>query len=753
MEIEIAAQSRRVGAPADAPASTVISSGAARLVPWSSRRRRFEANLAVLAQRWPEAVSELARPWPEAAARHELHISADGAAQVFVRAVDGNASWLCGRKDHRAAARQEVRLRSEGVLPPSVLIDGVGMGWHVVEVYRQTDRTFLDASGALYVVEREPEVLAMILHIHDWRGFLLDPRVCLFVGPQALAALEAHLDDSRWPLPTIVCRSPGLRPQPPALEAIHRVVDRRIAQVERLSADVRRRYAGRDAAWWARRFGAAVQRAGESASVQRAGESASVAEPPLRVLCVTSRHTTFLQYSMRDCVAALESLGCEARLLMEATNYQRLDPTLLLREQRDFEPDLILLLSRMRYEVSEQLLDVIPSVTWDQDSLPWVFREEFRDRFGPNDFLLGIKALDAPYLYGWPAARCRYCDLAASERTYSAEPLPEADLAPYRCDASYVSHASRPPEEEHRHVLTWLESEHLRGVYEAVVERLLPAWRAGPDFPGPLHSAIYDAFEQRLQRPPTADEFAAVHQAAMRLADRAVRHSALEWVADWAERHGRRLHIYGNGWERHPRFGGFARGPAANGAELRRVYQASAINLQLMSWGFLHQRALDGLCAGGFFLSRRSLWDEWTALLRRLDDRLRRAGAADPAGFEQLPESDRKADVRAALADLGADARWLASPYAAAALREARQRSCTVDVFAAYPRISFDSPRSFEVLAERFLAAPAERVETARELRAAVIERYTYERRMRQMLELVRDGYTAAAPSGATPRP
>lgn len=474
---------------------------------------------------------------------------------------------------------------------------------------------------------------------------------------------------------------------------------------------------------------------------------------PLRVLCVTSRHTTFLQYSMRDCAAALEGLGCEARVLMEASNYQRLDPTLLLREQRDFEPDLILLLSRMRYEVSEQLLDVIPSVTWDQDSLPWVFREEFRDRFGPNDFLFGIKALDAPHLYGWPAARCRYCDLAASERTYSAEPLPEADLAPYRCDASYVSHASRSPEEEHRHVLTWLEREHLREVYEAVVERLLPSWRAGPDFPGPLHSAIYDAFEQRLRRPPAADEFAAVHQAAMRLADRALRHSALEWAADWAERRGRRLHLYGNGWERHPRFGAFARGPAANGAELRRVYQASAINLQLMGWGFLHQRALDGLCAGGFFLSRRSLWDEWTGLLRRLDDRLRSAGAADPSGFERLPESDRKSAVRAALADLGADARWLANPYAAAALREARQRSCTADVFAAYSRISFDSPQSFEALAERFLAAPVERAATARALRAAVIERYTYERRMRQMLELVRDGYTAAAPSGATPRP
>ena len=57
-------------------------------------------------------------------------------------------------------------------------------------------------------------------------------------------------------------------------------------------------------------------------------------------------------------------------------------------------------------------------------------------------------------------------------------------------------------------------------------------------------------------------------------------------------------------WENNPRFAKFAAGFLAPGEELRTVYRASEINLQIIETGFLHSRALDGLAAGGFFLYR-----------------------------------------------------------------------------------------------------------------------------------------------------
>ena len=55
------------------------------------------------------------------------------------------------------------------------------------------------------------------------------------------------------------------------------------------------------------------------------------------------------------------------------------------------------------------------------------------------------------------------------------------------------------------------------------------------------------------------------------------RHQALHWIADL----GLNLRLYGKGWEKHPRFGRFARGPADNETQIGAIYRASRINLQV----------------------------------------------------------------------------------------------------------------------------------------------------------------------------
>jgi hypothetical protein len=86
--------------------------------------------------------------------------------------------------------------------------------------------------------------------------------------------------------------------------------------------------------------------------------------------------------------------------------------------------------------------------------------------------------------------------------------------------------------------------------------------------------------------------------------DALYRQQALGWAADVAEELGLTLALYGNGWEKHPRFAPFARGPVEYGEPLRRLTRRSRINLQIVPYLCLHQRLLDGLMAGGFFLIR-----------------------------------------------------------------------------------------------------------------------------------------------------
>ena len=115
--------------------------------------------------------------------------------------------------------------------------------------------------------------------------------------------------------------------------------------------------------------------------------------------------------------------------------------------------------------------------------------------------------------------------------------------------------------------------------------------------------------ELRLRSGTSAqfDELAAysTHPCAMRL----YRQQALRWSADAARELGLTFALYGNGWDKHPEFSAYARGPVASGRELHELTRRAAINLQIAPYLCLHQRLLDGICSGGFFLVRSHVSD------------------------------------------------------------------------------------------------------------------------------------------------
>ena len=88
-----------------------------------------------------------------------------------------------------------------------------------------------------------------------------------------------------------------------------------------------------------------------------------------------------------------------------------------------------------------------------------------------------------------------------------------------------------------------------------------------------------------------------------------MRRGSAGWAAAAALEAGSTLALYGNGWDRHPDFTAFARGPVAYGADLVTLTRRTKVNLQVVPYPCLHQRLLDGLVAGGFFLARRHLSD------------------------------------------------------------------------------------------------------------------------------------------------
>lgn len=719
-------------------------------IAWSSVGRCFAANLAALERRDAGLAAAVREAWRQASERYELHRARDGNYQIREAAAVWPPRWLPALDDHRGLAKERFNWQPGGLIPPALLFDGIGMGWEALDAYRQTKNVFLGASSAIYIVEPSLESLGLVLHLHDWRELLGDERVLWFFGGDAIDRFRRLLvEDETWPIPELHVQPGHLvnGTGSSVVGVVSNVVRHRQARVAEVTQAIEQKYTGRDAAWWARRFAEAV---GDPPQADRA------ASRPLRILGLTSRHTTFLQYSMRDCLRALERLGHQTRLIIEPADHRRTDVLTSLEAELAFEPDLILLLSRLRSESRELLHPAIPSVTWDQDTLPWVFGPDVhRDREHPqlawNDFLMGFAARGVAAKLGWPEHRCRYCAMAGSIDTYSAEPVPPEELESYRCDVSYVSHSSATVQEEIAAIEEWLPDGPMRAIFRRAVERLLPEWLAGGQCPGPVMTAILDACQEHGKDSLSFDELSRLTQPVHRIAGRAFRHVALGWVADWADRTGRVLHLWGKGWERHPRLARYARGPAANGEELRRIYQASQINLQLMSTGFFHQRALDGLMAGGFFLGRRTEADQSGPALRELVALIDRHGIDSPRALAAVADVEARRKIVATLRRFGEDERALCPQ-----LVESRRQSALDDFIdekvPGFEDLLFSSAAELERRAECFLASPALRVELAAGMRQVLVKSYSYDVRMKEMLLFLREGFRIEAEVGGRSR-
>lgn len=700
-------------------------------IEWKSRQPRFRANLKAMAARYPDAAALVEQSVGELTDL-ELHQAADGNYQLRRTNGDWRDEWMPCLDDHRAAAPSRIHPNPSGAIPAALIFDELGLGWELLDGYERTDKGFLGARGAIYCLAQNATHAAILFHLHDLRMLLSDERVCWFVGPDAMDRFRSWLEaDSTWPLTDRVCRSPLEEAQTSAIsvaEVLNGVADSRHARQVDLVSKIETRYAGRDEAWWAKRFAEAVDADGRATG------------RPLRILGITSVHTSFLQYSMRDCLWALEQLGHQTRLLIEPVNHRCSDIGTALKTQLEFEPDLVLILSRMRDEMNGFVHALIPTVAWDQDALPWVLDPKRKPTLAWNDFFMGVTAFGARRRFGWPDHRCEYCVIAGSPDTYSAEPLSDEVLAPYRADISYVSHASATAESMLGDLANWIPQAELRPVFTAALNRLMPTWQSGGPHPGPIMTAVFDAAAECGLSQLSRDDLNRIAQPLHRLGDRVFRHTALQWIADWADQTGRTLALWGNGWDKHPRFARYARGPSRNGEELRRIYQASTINLQLMQMGFFHQRALDGLMAGGFFLGRRSDADETGPMLRRLVHLLESHSIASFADVAAIKDVSVRQQIEQAMRQCGEDPRMLSADYV-----ENRRLTAEADFvderIKGFGDILFSTQEEFVERAERFMNDDTARRTWAAKMRDVLIRDYSYQARMARMLTFVKSGF------------
>jgi hypothetical protein len=213
------------------------------------------------------------------------------------------------------------------------------------------------------------------------------------------------------------------------------------------------------------------------------------------------------------------------------------------------------------------------------------------------------------------------------------------------------------------------------------------------------------------------------------------RHQALKWVADL----GVNLKLYGNNWEKHPTLGRFACGPADTLRDVPKICAASKVNLQIIPHGTVHQRLLEGLVAGGFYLLRWVPGDELGIAVRNLRDWCLQHGIASESALRSI----ENAQVRSWISECdqlrvdsdGKDFRLYNR------LMEGGDAELTGRAGAVWPnqysQIAFRSAAELQMRLTRYLGNQHEREQITAAMRTEIVENFTYLKISQRLLEFI----------------
>lgn len=537
------------------------------------------------------------------------------------------------------------------------------------------------------IVEPDLAVLGVWLRLIDRSEALEDERVGVFAGGQARTQyLGALRDNPQRLLPTHFLGNVRTGPTLERLDdsMFTEIVDLRLKRRQTLVRKQEIRYGGRDANYLAKRF-------------QPAGSE----DPPLRVAGFTTRHSTVIQFALRDLAAAFRKHGCIFDIITEPDDYT--SDVDLGGALADTDYDLIVVINHMRFEYGDQIHSSIPYVCWIQDHMPELWTGEAGASLSKNDMVVCRSSSFMAEHFGYP----RKCLLGSSNltstTTYSDEPVAPEDLEPFRCDVSYVGHGWQTGHQLAAVIAP--DAPEVRKFLERFIE--LAADRNADK--GWLN--YFDRLELCLEAQRESDlgdlhpeqRATLLLPAVGRVYDRLFRHEALQWCAAWATNRNKTFRIYGNGWENHPMLSEYAVGPVQNGYELRCLSQASAVNLQVNGYDSLHQRLLDGLASGGCVISRFNPTDYSQLRFQEISHAIR---DKDLAGLEQLrSEAKRNPGLEKSIREAEA---WSGLSLAPSSSDERRRNVEVLKAFAHFPESICRDEAWFETL--RTMKSMADRV-------------------------------------------
>ncbi len=320
----------------------------------------------------------------------------------------------------------------------------------------------------------------------------------------------------------------------------------------------------------------------------------------IRVVFLTCRFTTVLQYHARSCLRATQRLGYDATLLIEKDDIYRITDWDMKHYIAEFKPHIVVNLDGFRYQHVVRQKELV-WVTWIQDPMPHIMDKNTPKKLITRDIVMS-------HFTTWEIfKKLGYQDvidapIPADAGVYQPYQLSEAEFNQYECDICFVCHASDVKEH-----IDW------------ICEDFPPEWRQRISF---LYQGYQNYVNQTGELFYKIEQFIAFVDGVLKktfgisadkeivnyiandmfslLNQRIYRQCLVDWLLDAGYTN---LKLWGNGWTKEEKYAKYAMGPAENGETLSKIYQASKIVLGNNVMTTAAARAWESMLSGAFYLS------------------------------------------------------------------------------------------------------------------------------------------------------
>ncbi len=322
-----------------------------------------------------------------------------------------------------------------------------------------------------------------------------------------------------------------------------------------------------------------------------------------KILFITSRFTTVLQYHTRDCKAAAEKMGLETELMIEKDRLLTgFNGTVQMRQISKFKPDIIFCIDHFRSERG-YIPDEVVWITWIQDDLPHILNPETPLKFIERDFVMNhFITWNVIKNVGYPDSRTMDAPIVANGNLYKPYELTEEEKERYGADICMVCHAA-DAEEYMSDILDRFQG----SPFKMVIENLLNDYSRLVMGEGvilykkeDIAEFIKEYFKEFYSRECPRQLLSFMTEEMMRFSQRIFRQALADWLIEAGYEN---LKLWGNGWKKSPKYKKYAMGAAENGEVLSKILQSTKIVLGNNFNVTGAARAWESMLSGTFYMS------------------------------------------------------------------------------------------------------------------------------------------------------